>query len=889
MVCRGRLPMRLERLATSLLAFASLRLVRCYDLFPCQEKPTYTGLSCPVSTMVACWSLHPEIKWLCFQQVSEDWLTGPLPGTPVDVNCRAWPTPSGTTRGFYDGACTFGHPRKVVVPPVPPFPLSWDEAWKKAGETLTRMTDAEKYTLLNGIGWYWPPWNGWWGLHKWYYVGNTAPIPRLGVPSLNMQDSAGGFRPYWHEIVGTVTCWPSQLSLAATWDEGLVRAFSMALGTEFAGKGANVILGPSVNVHRVARGGRNFEYISGEDPYLGSRLVEAWVQGVESQGIMAVVKHWVFNEQETNRDTEDSWVDKKTAWELYYPPFQAAIKAGVSVAMCSYNRENGRHSCANKEQLRILREELGFQGFVQSDWWAMHSMDLPMGTDQDMPGVSDPGIGNTPTCHPPTCLNESAWYETAMLKQQDKSLVETSAQRILASMYKRDLKSSCSPPNCKEWFLRNVTGRSHRALARHIAAESIVMLKNEGVLPLPGPAGNQVRSIAIVGEASVAKPYDPDGAGQGVGVWWKGDYYSGGGSGHIAAAHVVTPLEGISKRAQLAGLNVVGSPSNDTAQAIEAARQCDVTIVVGATTGHESLDRENLHLDGTADELISVLSRASKKLVVLLMIPGAVLTPWRNDAQAILAMFLGGETTGDAWADVLFGDIAPSGRLPVMMPATQADVIEPSTVVKTPYQEGLQTSYRAPNFKAAFPFGFGLTYTKFSYGPAKNVPCNTGPETDICLQLSLQNSGTMSAKCVAQLYLQFPPEAGHPAPFLKGFQKTAVMPPGAKQDLHFRLTDEELRYYDANANGWVRPATVTAHIGESSADIRQTLQLSVPAQKSGKTLWVVLMLILLLGLVLIAVLACRRSRSSSYCPDDVCEEVDSESSSGECSGEDSRA
>jgi beta-glucosidase len=160
--------------------------------------------------------------------------------------------------------------------------LPWDEAHARAKALLPFMKDHDKYSIMRGLGW-----KGY-DLQKWYYVGNTAPNPALGLPSLNMQDAAGGFRTYWQGIVGTVTCWPSQLALAATWDPGLVERFAQALGSEFRDKGANGILGPSVNVHRVARNGRNFEYISGEDPYLGSRLVEAYVRGVQSQGVLAV-------------------------------------------------------------------------------------------------------------------------------------------------------------------------------------------------------------------------------------------------------------------------------------------------------------------------------------------------------------------------------------------------------------------------------------------------------------------------------------------------------------------------------------------------------------------------------------------------------------------------
>jgi len=204
-------------------------------------------------------------------------------------------------------------------------PLSWEAARAEAQALVAQMSAAEKASLMLGTGWS----EG--TLTKWHFVGNIPPIARLGVPPLNMMDAAGGFRTYWTELVGTVTCWPSLLSLGASWDPGLVQRFGAALGAEFSGKGANTILGPSVNVHRVARNGRNFEYLSGEDPYLGSRLVPAYVQGVQAAGVMAVTKHYALNQQETHRESASSVVDDATKWQLYYPPFEATVGLGFGL------------------------------------------------------------------------------------------------------------------------------------------------------------------------------------------------------------------------------------------------------------------------------------------------------------------------------------------------------------------------------------------------------------------------------------------------------------------------------------------------------------------------------------------------------------------------------
>lgn len=687
--------------------------------------------------------------------------------------------------------------------------LTWDEAHERAQQTLALMTREEKQSLLRGVGWERTPW--WFELQRNWYVGNTPAIERLGLPSLNMADAAGGFRTYWSDMVDTVTVWPSLLSLAATFDPELVRVVAQAIGEEFASKGANGILGPSVDVHRVARNGRNFEYLSGEDPYLGAQLAKAYVEGVQSQGVLAVVKHWVFNGQETRRGEEDSIVDNKTAWELYYPPFQAAVDAGVAAVMCSYNQINGDYSCANEQQFDILKKKMGFQGFVQSDWWATHEMSLNTGLDQEMPGIGNAKVGS--------------FFNESTLNASQESHVDESASRVLAVIYKLNLAATakCTPPECGSWLAQNVSTDAHVKLARSAAAESVVLLKNEGgLLPLtPG----SVKAIAVIGGPAAAKSFNPNGEGQGgANAWAQGDYFSGGGSGHLSTTRAVSALDGLRRRAEVAGIQVVASPSDDVAEAIEAANQADVAIIVAATTSGESFDRPDLKLDGLADELVDAITRYStcRHIVVLVQAPGAVLMPWRDSATAILTMFLGGQETGNAWADVLFGDHAPTGRLPIMMPATESDSIPPVLDDQVVYSEGLSTSYRNPAFAAAFPFGHGLTYTTFEYSDASTGSCDSdvGGGAIVCVRCKVRNIGGTAGRTLAQLYLELPAAAGQPAPLLKGFQKTAEIAPGSASEVIFRLSARDLSYFDIGSQSFVQASTAVAHIGESSADIR---------------------------------------------------------------------
>jgi len=676
-------------------------------------------------------------------------------------------------------------------------PLSWDAAYAAAGPLVAQMTADEQASLMRGVGWTGGV------LDKWWYVGNVPGIPRLGLPPLKMQDAAGGFRTYWTEMVGTVTCWPSLLALAATWDPDMVGQFAEALGAEFKGKGANVILGPSLNVHRVARNGRNFEYLSGEDPYLGAQLAAAYVTGVQSQGVMAVMKHFVFNSQETNRTTESSVVDDKTAFELYYPPFEAAVQAGASGAMCSYNAADGVFACENADRLsRDLKGALGFRGFVQSDWGATHSTAADRGMDMEMPMAKD--------------VNASAdyWYAPELLAQQATAR-NASALRIVAAMLRMGLRGqqTCAPP-CQADLMANVTSAAHSDLAADLATESVVLLQNDGVLPL-GPG---VKTLAVLGSASDSPSFDPT-SDQGHGTWNTGDFYSGGGSGHVTALHPVTALQGLSRRAAAAGVAVVAEPSDDVAAGVQAAAKADAAVVVCGATSGEALDRPDLRLNASCEALIAAVSNETKT-IVLLQVPGAVLTPWRSRAAALLALFLGGERTGDAWARVLFGDHAPTGKLPLQFPESEADTIAPDPRPQVVYSEGLATSYRNPRVTPAFDFGHGLTYTRFTFGAFRASPCASA----LCVNGTVANTGAVAAKAVAQLYARFPPEAGQPGPVLKGFVKTPRVAPGVSQPVAFALTERDLRYF---AGGWRRCAALDLLIGASRRDVRQELHVAL--------------------------------------------------------------
>jgi len=682
-------------------------------------------------------------------------------------------------------------------------PLAWDVAEKKADATLALMTPQEKHSLLRGSGW---PTGIIAGMEPEYgmYTGNTPAIPRLGVPSLNMQDAANGYRPFHDVPVGSTTSWPSLLALGATWDAGLVEEVAAAIAREFRGKGANVLLGPSIQVHRTAWGGRNFEYMSGDDPYLGSVLARAYVRGVQGEGVMAVAKHWAFNEQETNRFEYNVNVDARTAWELYYPPFEAAVEEGVCAFMCAYNRVNGTHSCTSDAiLLRDLKGQMGFRGFVQSDWGATYQYRYAVehGLDQDMPG------------------NDHLFTDEALAGLRPGA-VDGAARRVLAAIYRMRLDEGrwCTPPDCIRERLSDQRTSAHRLLAAKAVTKSVVLLKNDGILPL---ARKRALKLAVLGSAAEARCSATE---TDMGMCM---HYFGGGSGSVMPGSSVTPLQAIAERAQREGMMLVPCANmTSVTAAVNAAIVADVVVVVGATSATEFVDRDvfdpNLAMWGGVDAIISAVA-TYKPTVVLMQTPGAVMMPWLDKAKAVANLFLAGEETGTGWASLLFGDASPEGKLPIQFPKALQDTIRNRYEKHFEYSEGLFTSYRDPHAEFAFPFGHGLSYTTFEFGTPQML--KAGCSARICVSLKVTNTGDRRGAEVAQAYLEFESAAETPRRILRGFHKTQALEPGMSEEALFNFTMRDLSVYSAVTGGWVLQERAKAHFGASSADIRHVLPL----------------------------------------------------------------
>jgi len=642
---------------------------------------------------------------------------------------------------------------------------------ERALALVAQMSTAEKLALVHG--------------YDTHYAGSVNANTRLRIPQLNLEDGPQGVG----DGAGLVTCWPSSLAVAATWDERLMYDWAAAMGKEQLIKGTNIMLGPDINIARVPLGGRIFEMF-GEDPYLTSRLVVPSVMGIQSQKVIATAKHYINNDEEVNRFTISVEVDERSNWEIYYRPFLAASKAGVGAVMCSYNKINGTYACENHQTLSDLKDVIGFQGFVMSDWGATHST-VPAannGLDQQMPDAS---------------LFGSPLAQAVNNGQVSIARVNDMATRILTAMYAVGIMDYTGRPGD---LSANATSGEHNELARTLAATSHVVLKNSlNILPLPTTG----KSFAVIG----------DDAGSATVI-------AGGGSGFVRTVYTVNPLQGIQKRVG-PSVKVAFAPTNPVNNAASAAAAADYAIVCVSFESSEGGDRANLALPGNQNALIAAVAAAQRRTIVVLHGPGPVLMPWADSVAAIVFAWFPGQESGNALASVLFGDVNPSARLPVTFPVNENDWFSgqasqyPGVNLNINYSEKLLVGYRwydARKIKPLFPFGHGLSYTTFSYTDLKISA--TG--ADVMVSLSLANTGKLDGDEIVQLYLGFPASAQEPPQVLRGFQKVHV-PAGTQQQVVLGLTADDLSIWDTTRRGFVVPSgTFTVYVGASSRDIQLT-------------------------------------------------------------------
>jgi beta-glucosidase len=651
-------------------------------------------------------------------------------------------------------------------------------AGRRADLLIGAMTLKDKVALVHGVSRKTHSFRG--------YVGYVPANPRLHIPALKLADGRAG--------VGNgakgVTLLPAPIAAASSWDPSLLETYGRIIGKEQWGKGTNVELGPTIDVVRVPEWGRTFETY-GEDPYLNGRMAVAEIKGIQSQGPIANANMYLTMQQETDRFHIDSVVDERTLQEIYLPPFRAAVSSGVGSVMCAYIKTNGVYSCENPNVLNgLLKTQLGFPGWVMSDWGGTHSTAASArgGLDQEMP--------------------DSRYYgqalETAVQRGQvSMATLDGHVRRILVTMFEHGLFDKPQPDNWDSY----VRTPEHAAFSRKVAEQGTVLLKNEdNALPL-----SHVSSIAVIGVDGGAKPE-----------------IEGGGSSHVVAPYVISPLEGIRKRAG-AAIKVTYSDGKDPAVAAGVAKAASVAIVFASTMEGEGHDRPNLELPGKQDDLIKAVAAANPETIVVLNTGGPVLMPWVDEVRGVIEAWYPGQEDGNAIAAILFGDVNPAGKLPLTFPLT-ADKIPTSTPQQWPgvngksiYSEKLNIGYRwydATGNRPLFPFGYGLSYTTFRLNHLAITPISldNGRGT-IHGTVEVTNTGTRAGAEVVEAYVSQPSASGEPPRQLCAFARV-FLKPGETARVRLTMGRRSLSFYDASAHRWTLAAgTYRVLVGTSSSSL----------------------------------------------------------------------
>ncbi|KAI0041683.1 glycoside hydrolase family 3 protein [Auriscalpium vulgare] len=779
-------------------------------------------------------------------------LTEPLP-TPIPISSftfAPFPSPSAVppVPGVYPATNPKSPPPVESPGVVPDFAPAWTAAYLKAKAKIAEFSLEQKVNLTTGVGWM----NG-------LCVGNIPPVGDF--PGLCLEDSPLGVR-----FADFATAFPAGINSAATWRRSLFRARGLAMGQEHVGKGVNVALGPMMNMGRIAQGGRNWEGF-GADPYLAGEAAYETILGMQSAGVQACAKHYINNEQENRRTQSSSNVDDRTQHEIYVAPFLRSVMAGVASVMCSYNLVNDTYACENDVTLNhILKHQIGFQGYVMSDWSAQHStVSAIEGLDMTMPGdiTFDSGTSYFGA-------NLTAYVRNGTIPE---ARVDDMATRILAAWYLLGQDAPSFPKTNFNAFepLDLATNQhvdvqdDHDKLVREIGGASTVLLKNVGgALPLKKP-----RRIVLVGsDAAPAHIMGPNAFADQGGT--DGILAMGWGSGTAQFSYLISPYEAIQARARKDRTTFSWFFDDfNLAGAANAVIQQDVAIVFVQSDSGEgyitvdgnSGDRKNLTAWHNGDALVSAVAAHNNNTVVVVHSVGPLIVePWINhpNVTAVLWAGLGGTETGHAITDVLYGAVNPSGRLPYTIAKNPADypaqLITGGTgnqILNITYSEGLFIDYRhfdAANIEPRFEFGFGLSYTSFEYsgvsvtkvfGPdedtkleanwaaSKPGPTDVGASTALWLHrpaysvcFEIRNTGDVTGTEIPQLYVNHPASAGEPPAVLRGFTDVSLKPGEAKK-VTLTLSRYDLSVWDVVSQSWRRPeGTIRLTVGASSRDER---------------------------------------------------------------------
>ncbi len=654
-----------------------------------------------------------------------------------------------------------------------------DEFDARAKQIVSQMTLAEKIAQLHGVE----------EKGKQYRI--VPGLPRLGIPSLTITNGPAGAGPAGPGHEGPATALPAPISLAATWDVAAAAQAGDLAAIEAATLGNRLLESPDINIARTPHNGRTFESF-GEDPILSGELAVANIKAIQARGVVANVKHFAGNNQETNRFNVDDVISPRAFREIYLRAFEMSIIDGhVGSIMGAYNKINGYWCCENDQLLnQILKKDWAFDGFVTSDFGAVHST-MPSarsGLDLELPNGKFFG-------EPLQAAAAAGEVPIALL---DEKLVRRFRTMMRLGVWD------------KPFDHHDITdGPAHAPVSLAMAVEGTVLLKNENQL-LPIKA-NGIKSVVVIG---------PAGAKAMTG---------GDGSSHVDPLVRVSPIDGLKARLG-EGVTVSYDDGKDVARAAAAAKAADLAIIALGDHQTEGADHP-ITLSGNQNELTAAVLAANPKAIVVLKTGGPVLMPWIDQASAVMEVWYPGEEDGAALAAVLFGDQEPTGRLPITFPRRDED-LPASTPAQYPgiggiaaYSEGLLVGYRwydAKKIEPLFPFGFGLSYTTFEFSDLRvTPPVGTAPAM---VEWVVTNTGKRPGSAVPQLYVGLPSSTDvvQPPKQLKAFQRVTLQP-GTSAHVKFPLDGRSLSYWDEAAHGWkVMPGLYQVFAARSSRDIPLT-------------------------------------------------------------------
>ena len=701
--------------------------------------------------------------------------------------------------------------------------ITWDKAYEKASQKLKEFSTKEKLSLLYGTQ------NLALKTSEGGCVGAIDPIKdKFG--GLCLQDGPAGVR-----FTPNTTSWQASINTASTFNKTLMYEVGKAQGKEFKEKGINVVLGPAMNMQRSPLGGRIWESY-GDDPFLSGVCATQVIKGIQSNGVIACAKHYVGNDQETNRQFSSSNIPEEALWEIYIEPFyRSVVDAEVGAIMTAYNAINNTFCVKNKRIVKeYLKDIIGFKGFVMTDWWGIKSPELDNfnnGVDMNMPGGIRPGkkyMGR----------ENSYWsdFEKYIGKEIPEERLDDAVKRILATMYKYDqLNPDKKYPEIN--LLKETITEESKKLNREAATQSNVLLKNEdNILPLKNLKG---KTIAVIGNDAIysecLKINDCTCKTQKNNIF-KGHMALGYGSGTTSFEYLIDPLSAIKDRAEEEGIEIISSYNitkeieiinnykftvgkDDIIGAKEVAKKADICIIfINADSGEDYIklekslgDRLDLDAWHSGNELIEAVLEINKNVIVVINAPGPINLPWLDKIKGLIFSGFGGSESGNGIADILFGYYNPSGHLPYIWAKNENYPSQLNMLTKPKnyeYNEGVfigQRYFDKYNKEYIFPFGYGLSYTQFEYD--NDLKARMSKE-GLTITFSVRNIGKIDGEAVPMVFLKFPDnietENGYPEKLFKGFDKKKIK---SNESVKFEIfvDDHALSYYNVNKKCFIRP------------------------------------------------------------------------------------